>query len=563
MHFSSRAAAVVAVSALLVGAAACSDPLSVENVNNPDRTRIFGLSRDVESLASRLYQNVHTATVGNTGLTGSDGLYQQMLTMGLENASSLNNYGMGPRSSIPRVFIDNTIGNNFSVGNRRDFRDLQIAARTATRVLESVNSTGFTLNDTTSDRRLRAFAWFSYATALGNGALAYDSLGVPLPGEADAFEPPLVGADSVMRAALTALDSAQANSQGTAGTFTIPATWLAQDGAMTRADFVRLIRSYKARFRAQVARTPQERAAVNWTQVVADAQNGITTDFQININTSGGWDYAWLAQHHTTGEATWHQMVQLVVGMADTTRVGGVPQYDTWLQIQRDVREPFLIVTSDLRFPQGTTRAAQQTNSPATAMRAGQYIRNRPTGDDAANTGWNTGFYSHNRWRAIQLNGRSSGKWTTYSKGENDMYAAEGLMRLNRTSDAIPLINASRATAGLPAIPGGTGRDESIPGPSCVPRVPDPAQGYVRTKCGSPFEAMKWESRMESAYASYGAWYFNGRGWGDLPEGTALFWPTPWQELAARSKPIYSVGGVGNYGGAAASTTYGFGSGNR
>ena len=97
MHFSSRAAAVVAVSALLVGAAACSDPLSVENVNNPDRTRIFGLSRDVESLASRLYQNVHVSTVGFTGggasaiLGPTDGLYQQMLTMGLENASSLNN----------------------------------------------------------------------------------------------------------------------------------------------------------------------------------------------------------------------------------------------------------------------------------------------------------------------------------------------------------------------------------------------------------------------------------------------------------------------------------------
>jgi hypothetical protein len=70
MHFSSRAAAVVAVSALLVGAAACSDPLSVENVNNPDRTRISA-SRATSSRWPRAStRNVHTATVGNTGLYG-------------------------------------------------------------------------------------------------------------------------------------------------------------------------------------------------------------------------------------------------------------------------------------------------------------------------------------------------------------------------------------------------------------------------------------------------------------------------------------------------------------
>jgi hypothetical protein len=52
-------------------------------------------------------------------------------------------------------------------------------------------------------------------------------------------------------------------------------------------------------------------------------------------------------------------------------------------------------------------------------------------------------------------------------------------------------------------------------------------------------------------------WFTDGRGWGDLPEGTALFWPVPYQEIDTRQlsspPPAYTnnVGGVGNPGGAA------------
>jgi hypothetical protein len=94
--------------------------------------------------------------------------------------------------------------------------------------------------------------------------------------------------------------------------------------------------------------------------------------------------------------------------------------------------------------------------------------------------------------------------------------------------------------------------------------VPDPARAYIATKCGDMLEAMKWEKRMESAYAGYGIWYFDGRGWGDLPEGTPIHWPVPWQEKDARVEPFTPVlGGVGRPGGSPASTTYGFGTGDR
>ena len=557
MHRYQRATWLVAAFGALLGAAACSDdPLEVENVNNPDRNQVLKLPRDVESLASRLYQNSHNATVGNTGGAGgveqADGVYQPALTMGLENGSGLNNYGMGPRGQIPRNFIENSRGNAQSVGNFRDFRNLQNTARTAAVILERINTTGFTLGNAANDLRLRSFTWFGYGVALGNVALAYDSAAIPEPNQTEIA--PLVNDDSVMRAALVALDSAQR--YATDATMpNIPAAWLAQSSDMPRADFVRLVRSYKARFRAQVARTPQERAAVDWALVIADATNGITNDLVMQLQPGAGWDYAWLIQHYVG--SNWHQMVPLIVNMADTTGA-----FDGWLAVSRDARRPFLVRTPDNRFPRGETRAEQQASSlTATTLTSRPYLRNRPAGDDLTNSGWNESYYDHWRWRSLFLATRI-GSWTPFSRVENDMYAAEGYIRTGNIAAAATLIDRSRTAAGLPAIAGTVATTtDRIPGPACVPRVPV-GPSFTSTACGTILEAMKWESRMESAYAAYNAWYFNGRGWGDLPERTATEWPVPWQELDVRLLTIYNTGGAtGNS--VAGPSTYGYGTGTR
>ena len=88
---------------------------------------------------------------------------------------------------------------------------------------------------------------------------------------------------------------------------------------------------------------------------------------------------------------------------------------------------------------------------------------------------------------------------------------------------------------------------------ACVPHVPDAAAAagpYKASKCGNLWDALKWEYRMETMYTGYGMWYFAGRGWGDLPEGTALYWPVPYQEMDTRRQVFYSAGGVGGVGSA-------------
>ena len=68
---------------------------------------------------------------------------------------------------------------------------------------------------------------------------------------------------------------------------------------------------------------------------------------------------------------------------------------------------------------------------------------------------------------------------------------------------------------------------------------------------------MKWEKRMETAYATYAAWFIDGRGWGDLVYGMPTMWPVPNEEMDSRQEPFYNMGGAGNPG-SAAKGTYGF-----
>lgn len=77
--------------------------------------------------------------------------------------------------------------------------------------------------------------------------------------------------------------------------------------------------------------------------------------------------------------------------------------------------------------------------------------------------------------------------------------------------------------------------------PTCTPRLPNGS-------CGTLFEILKWEKRMENHHQNFGAWYFDARGWDDVYRGTFLHFPVPAAELQARGLPLYTFGGVGGQG---------------
>lgn len=522
--------------------AACKDPLAVSNINSPDRTRVLATPADLEQFVINTWTAYHDAQYGS-----NTSIFPQMLNMGMENFSDLNNFGMGPRGAIPRAFIDNGRGANFSEENLRNFVRYSRAAKSAAVALGQFAVPGFTIGTPAQDARAKAFARFVLGASLASIALEYDSAAIVTPEDDPELIPPLSGYADVSAAGIANMDEAIGIAQANPGAFPLPATWLNTGSTTSQAQFIRVVRSYRARLRASVARTPAERAAVDWNAVIGDAENGITADFTLQEAPATGWSIAWFVQHFVPGG--WHRMHQFMIGMADTSGA-----YDVWLATPRVDKVMFLILTPDKRFPSGATRDAQQTAAGSSKpVPAGQYFRNRAPGEDVIGDPLGNTMYDHYRFRAFYDASRI-GTFPVFTKAENDLLAAEGYIRQSNWAAAMAKINTSRTASGLPALAGITSLTDPVPGGNaCVPHVPQPPS-FTSSACGNIWEAMKWEKRMETAYTHSGAWFFDSRGWGDLPEGTPLQWPVPWQEMDTRVEGFYALGGCGGQAAAGVST---------
>lgn len=557
-----RAIPAVACAVLL---AACTEGnvLSVKDNNNPDVARVFATPAGVEAIIGTLYQQL------NNGVNTTN-VQAQAHVMSLEGYSTVANFGMNVRAAIPRNPIVNDRGNQVDGGNLADFSNMQKLARTATNsimALDKITAAQGTTGSPAQDARDRAFAFFVNGAALGYSALVYDSSAIInetviaaalAVDPAGLVPPPLASYSTVMPAALALIDTALAISNSAVvaplATTYIPNTWINNANGMTLTTFVQFMHSWKARLRAGVARTPAERAAVNWPSVIADAQAGITADVPVLMGGAWKCSYDCSQMYVAIG---WHEMTPMILGMADTSGA-----YATFMAATLATRNGLavLIRTPDLRLPQGADRNAQNLDTPYSsktgAFTPGRYFDNRLSTDDFAGDGWGTSQYDHKRYLALFKN-QLAGNQIQFPLAENTMLEAEGMIYAGNFAGATTLINASRANHGLPPI--GAIASASTPiagGQGCVPQVPQPPT-FNTVACGTILEAMKWEKRMEIAYSTYFGWFQDSRGWGDLPEGTALQWPVPNEEMDSRIEPFYNLGGLGKPS-SAAKGTYGF-----
>jgi hypothetical protein len=581
--------------AAAVGLGACD--LDVQNPNQPERTRVRATPADLESLLGSYYKRWH------------DGLYRTLGSVwgmanvqSFENVSSLSNNCQGQRIGIPRATNDNAVGNVCEGEQQRVYFVHSEVVRVASDVLSdlagSTGGTPFTLGSPARDARAQSFAEFLRGVSLGYMALIYDSAAVISPTMGTSPEEcqpdpisavctgTLRGYREVMDSALAALQRSIdfANTAGSsADGFPLPATWIPGPStqSMTLTEFIRVVRSYRARLRANLARTPAERAdisaggIVDWDAVIADAVNGITASHENVTNQTTGPFKTWVGQWHTYG--LWHQMTPFIIGMAD---VSG--SYANWIAqplTQRGTTGSFFMITPDLRFPQGFDRASQQADFAVTSCNTAntackRYFRNRPSGNDQfAGFGWGWSHYDHSRYHSWSTagdgTGAQNGRIVFIAKAEIDLLEAEGQFRKGNYQRAAELVNRTRTAGmvsnvatggGLPPI---TAFDPTTPvpgGADCVPKMPVNASnaGGGTVTCGNLWEALKYEKRLETIQTHFAAWFLDSRGWGDLAEGTPVHWPVPYQDLQARSKAVYSTG-VGTQGGAAAGpSSYGW-----
>jgi hypothetical protein len=536
---------LAALSAAL-GLAGCESVLEVENPNDPDEGRVLARPTDAENVMASYYKRWHEGlyrTLGNV-----EGMANMM---SFQNFSDLANNCQNQRFPFSGAINNNAIGNTCGGEQARVYTIESEVNRVATTLLARMEE-GLSLGTPGRDARFKAFGEFLRGVSLGYMALLYDSAAVVSVGMAPDDPGTLSAYTVVMDSALAALDRAIQHAN-TAGFQSLDAVWIPAPASISGPDFVRLIRSYQARFRANVARAPAERAAANWDAIIADAENGITADHLNVTNTTTGPFRTWVAQYDTYG--LWHQMPPFIIGMGD---VSG--SYATWVATPVAARgagnTAFFMVTPDKRFPQGSTRAEQQADFPITSCEGpGQtckrYFANRIGNDQFNSLGWGWSNYDFVRFHSWRVSGDAgagqNGAIPFFTKAEVDLLAAEGHIRKGNFAAAAALINKTRTANGLPAI---TAFDNTSPvpgGADCVPKVP--VAPYTVIECGNMMEAMKWEKRIETAYTHFAAWYFDSRGWGDLAEGTPLFWAVPYQDLQARGflpGQIYSAGdGVG------------------
>jgi hypothetical protein len=540
----------VAVSAALIGAVACNDTeLAVTNPNSGESDRVLGTPDDAEALIGTYFKRWYSGVFGSTAeMQGMADI------MSLMNYSSLANNCLNARTPFSGAANTNTPGNTCRNEQSRLYYYTGEVNRVASTFLSQIKAGNLKLGSPAREARDKAYAEFLRGISIGYAAMMHDSLSVITDEQSGQDQGVLIGykeaADSAYAAFDRAIQLATAPATGAQG-FPLPDTWIPSPTQWSAANFVRLNRSYRARIRANMARTPAERAAVDWTAVIADAQNGFTEDHYITNNTTTGPLNSWRSQYQSF--TTWHQMPPFFIGMAD---VSG--SYAAWIAQPLGERgaggASFFLSTPDLRFPQGATRAAQQADFAITSCSSAgdtckRYFVNRPSGNDVtsgAGFGWSQ--YDHVRAYPWRLRGESgqarNGPLIMMPKAELDLLAAEGMYRAGNYSGAAALVNLTRTTNGLPAI---TAFDQNSPVPggatNCVPKVPVAPFNVVA--CGKLWDALKYEKRIETAYTHYAPWYLDGRGWGDIPQDTPLFWAVPYQDLQARGAGLGDLYGTG------------------
>jgi hypothetical protein len=132
--------------------------------------------------------------------------------------------------------------------------------------------------------------------------------------------------------------------------FELPASWMSRE--MTNEELAEWAHAFRAHFRAAVARTPDERAAVDWAAVLADVAESGGTSKRIQIVSGGDFDFGALTNMNAP---LWSQNNYHYTGMADQSGA-----YQDWIATPVGDRTPFVVVTPDQRFPQGATLDEQR-----------------------------------------------------------------------------------------------------------------------------------------------------------------------------------------------------------
>lgn len=480
--------------ALLAVVPACLD-MDVVNQNQPDADRALSSPSDVEALLSTGYYRFWNGTQKYLSLPMSVSAH--------EITSSWGNWGMQDRGTRPRIAWDNSPTYSNRGMLTTPWSQLYQAISNVTDGIVALEGGLDFVGPDGEDLNPRALAYARFVQGVAHGWLAmtfdraiiFDETvnledGVPQPSPYT----------EVMAAAQGYLEEAIAIAE--ANTFQLPEgdnSWISER-PLTNTELAQWAHSYLARYLAAVARTPAERASVDWARVVFHAERGVPEKASVEADGAIWW---WAAAERP---ASWIRIANDLIGPADESGA-----YEAWRATPVQDRNSIIIETSDRRIhgEAGPTSPGTYVSVVGTSpfrSERGNYFQSRY---------FQERFAYH---RATQFRG----EMLAVQRTELDLLRAEARLRANDVAGAVNLINITRVDNGQMA----------------------PLAGTI-----SADEAWKWlkyEKLIEVANTQGGLVYWERRGWGDLVCGTPIHYPVPGTELEQLEIPLYTFGGDGD-----------------
>jgi starch-binding outer membrane protein, SusD/RagB family len=520
----------------------CQD-LDITNINNPDRDVALANPVDVEALISSSWR-VYFTSIHNT--LNINYMYPAMST---EVTSSSNERALFTQSAIPRIAFNNSpFATTLTdpIGVRDSWRAWhQVVSNSNEGLAQIARGMRMVEGNVDNTARARAFAKFNQGLAWGQLGMIFDRSTlvdetVAIPADpvalAELVRTNLKPYPDILAKVLQSFDEAVAIAQQ--NNVTIPPEWMHTTAPVTTAEFVRIVNTYAARHIVYSARTPQERAALDWDRVLAYTANGITRNFAPQMSSASGGlssNLYFTAQRNVSACVTCFRASYFLIGPAD---VSGA--YQEWLSKPLMTRSKFNIVTPDRRI-----------TGPLPTQR-GAYFTHRPNN---FGEGQGQGEYTMSSYQWFRAEGLNSNiPVNLITLAEKNLLRAEALIRKGgaaNVAEAVNLINVSRtAEVTIPGIPGplAGGRFAGLP-PVTADGVPQSASCVPRTAtgaCGNLMDALLYERSIEAAVSDATRAYGDYRGFaGRLPSGTWLQLPVPGAELDMLGLEVYTFGGVG------------------
>jgi hypothetical protein len=448
-----------------------STDLEVENLENPNDKTLTSDPVALTATAGTVLQNWFMA------VHSTDGPGMALITMSDVVTVSWGNFGMRDLSSEPRVAYNNTSSYGNQAITSKYFNSLySVLSDSNTLALAVKNGTKFE-----NTKQIEMTAKLGQALSIGYLALVFDK--VWLSDESGVIGEGASDYKVAMALALKKLDEAIAIAN--ANNISFPENWLPGGGG-NATKLKAFMNSMGARMLVGNVRNSTQKASIDWAKVLAYANAGVTSNFEIYMD-----DIIWYssAPHTYAVYGGWGRVDMRIVNLMDPN----TPSYWT----------------------DSYTQANPSTSLDSRLLSDYEFL---PSNDFNASRGkYHFSSYRYKRLDSYITNWKEN--IVEFSKAENDMFKAEALAHTNDVAGAAAVINSgTRVTRG-----------------NLSP---------VATDLEAVKKAIHYERMVEFAYTGMGITFFEMRKENLLQKGTLLHFPVPGKALEAIPAANYSYGGT-------------------